>query len=139
MIKNKELMLGNWVLAGEKTRFQMQVVGIFSDVVYLDFEENKGDVFEYKQEDLFPIPLTEKLLVKNGFVLDDDTFAKEYSYRNKKGNYIHIDFLDGECIYVRASVLRKEETIESCFTKYVHQLQNILTLAGIEFEFKFKL
>lgn len=72
MVKNKELMQGNWVLAGKKTQFPMQVVGIFSDVVYLDFEGNEGDVWEEKEEDLFPISITEELLEKNGFVLDDD-------------------------------------------------------------------
>lgn len=136
MIKNKELMLGNWLLAGEKTQFPMQVVGIFSDVVYLDFEENQGDVWEEKEEDLFPIPLTEELLEKNGFVLDDNEYVKEYSYKDNRGNFIYADFLDGKCIGVKTSVLKQIEVIESFFMKYLHELQNTLTLAGIEFEFK---
>lgn len=42
MIKASELMLGNWVYDGDKTKFPMQVVGIGENYVYLDFEDNEG-------------------------------------------------------------------------------------------------
>ena len=67
MIKTKELMLGNWVLAGKNAKFPMQVVSIFENEVYLDFEGNEGDGFEEKEEDMFPMLLTGGILLKNGF------------------------------------------------------------------------
>ena len=67
MIKTKELMLGNWVLAGKNAKFPMQVVSIFENEVYLDFGGNEGDCFEEKEEDMFPMLLTGGILLKNGF------------------------------------------------------------------------
>lgn len=135
-MKIKELMLNNWVMAGAKTQFPMQVVGVFNDVVYLDFEGNEGDVWEEKENDILPIPLTEELLIKNGFVLDNGGYVNEYSHIDERGKFVHVDFLDGKCIQVRASVLRQTTLIEGYYIEYLHQLQNLLTLAGVEIQFK---
>lgn len=67
-------MLGNWVYAGDKTQFPMQVVGVFNDVAYLDFEGNESDMWEEEKEDMFPVPLTEEILLKNGFVKMSDYY-----------------------------------------------------------------
>lgn len=134
MIKNKELMLGNWVLAGEKTQFPMQVVGIFSDVVYLDFEGNEGDVWEEKEEDLFPIPLTEELLEKNGFIKG---VSSNPAYYKDKDDMIYISLMTPTSISVRISSQNGGERVSAYNKiKYLHELQNILTLAGIEIDFK---
>lgn len=135
MIKTKELMLGNWVLAGAKTQFPMYVTGIFQDVAYLDFEGNEGDVWEEKEEDMLPVPLTEEILLKNGFVLESDGYRKEYLYKDQKNNFINIEFEDGKCAYICISIKRREVTEQNCL-KYLHELQNLLTLAGVEMKFK---
>lgn len=135
-MKIKELMLNNWVLAGTKTQFPMQVIGVFKDVVYLDFEGNEGDMWEEKENDILPMPLTEELLVKNGFVLDDGGYVNEYSYKDERGSFVHVSYLDGKCIHVRASVLKQKTVIEGYHIEYLHQLQNLLTFAGIEIQFK---
>ena len=64
MIKTQELRIGNIVSVNKG--FEMTVVAIFKDTVYLDFEGNEGDVWEEKEEDIFPIPFTEELLKKIG-------------------------------------------------------------------------
>lgn len=90
MIHTNELMLGNWVeyatgLNGEKRSIPMQVTGIFSDTVYLNFEGNEGDVWEEKEENLLGIPITEELLEKCGFHykkmrgIRGTTYTNEYS------------------------------------------------------------
>lgn len=128
MIQAKELMLGNWVYAGIKTQFPMQVVGVFGDVAHLDFEGNEGDVWEEKEEDMLPIPLTEEIFNKNGFeYLTGVYYLKQCSNtefcKNDDGNfYITSNLGEYNCI---------ERPI-----KYVHQLQNILTIAGIDIDFK---
>lgn len=57
MLHTTDLMLGNWVeyatgLRNDKRSIPMQVTGIFSDTVYLNFEGNEGDVFEVEEENL---------------------------------------------------------------------------------------
>lgn len=131
MLNPKELMLGNWVYESERSQFPMQVVNIDKDMVYLDFDGNEGDVFDGRMEDICPIPLTGHFLVKNGFVR-----------RNLGGydnHFVYGYFTKNEVIEIRAlydcefSVLTFDR---ARIIKYVHQLQNILTIAGIEIEFK---
>lgn len=123
-------MLGNWVLAGTKTQFPMQVVGIFQDEVYLDFEGNEGDVWEEKEEDMFPVPLTEEILLKNGF-------TKASDYFKDSEDYVFIRFDRAIDINVRISSPDMGAGIATYNkTRYLHELQNLLTMAGIKMEFK---
>lgn len=136
MIKTKELMLGNWVLAGKNAKFPMQVVSIFENEVYLDFEGNEGDGFEEREEDMFPVPLTEEILLKNGFINMSDY------YKDKDANiFIRLGEDITTSIRVKCLDMKPNKPILSKVnafnkTKYVHELQNLLTLAGVEMEFK---
>ena len=128
MIKTKELMLGNWVLAGAKTQFPMYVTGIFDDVAYLDFEGNEGDVWEEEEEDMFPVPLTEEILLKNGFINMSDY------YKDKEGN-IFIRLGDDITTSIRVECLDREPNKPTCSkvsafnkTKYVHELSELANL-----------
>lgn len=67
MIQVQDLCIGNWVYDGERTQFPMQVVGIGTDYVYLDFEGNEGTWFEADNKDLMGIPLKGEVLKKIGF------------------------------------------------------------------------
>lgn len=131
MIKTKELMLGNWVLSGAKTQFPMYVTGIFDDVAYLDFEGNEGDIWEEKEEDMFPVPLTKEILLKNGF-----TKRKMLGYTY---HFYYEYYTDDIVIKITAlyncdfSVLMFGRAMN---VNYVHELQNLLTFAGVEMEFK---
>jgi hypothetical protein len=129
-------MLGNWVLAGKNAKFPMRVVGVFDDVAYLDFEGNESDMWEEEEEDMFPIPLTEEILLKNGFINMSDY------YKDKEGN-IFVRLGDDITTSIRVECLNRELNKPTCSkvsafnkTNYVHELQNLLTLAGVEMEFK---
>lgn len=127
-MKIKELMLNNWVLAGVTTQFPMQVIGIFNDIVYLDFEGNEGDVWEKKENDILPIPLTKELLIKNGFENINGNFFffnKDFEINIHNNNFLYFINREDHDIAIEKPI------------KYVHQLQNILTMAGIEFNFKY--
>lgn len=128
MLNPKELMLGNWVYESERSQFPMRVVNIDKDMVYLDFEGNEGDWFEGKMEDICPIPLTEGMLLKNGFIrsvyLEDRCFSFDMPTNDEFSLLKLVD--EGFFVYI----LGKLHEI-----KYVHQLQNILTITGIEIEF----
>ena len=131
MIKTKELMLGNWVLAGKNAKFPMQVVSIFENEVYLDFGGNEGDGFEEKEEDMFPMLLTGGILLKNGFTkrkILGNTY--HFCYECYTGDIVIKITALYDCDF---SVLMFDRAIN---VKYVHELQNILTLAGVEMEFK---
>lgn len=121
-------MLGNWVYESERSQFPMQVVNIDKDMVYLDFDGNEGDVFDGKDSDICPIPLTEEIFDKNGFrylcgvyYLEEDASLE---FRKEDGGYFYLSF-------DLSNYVLSDKPI-----KYVHQLQNILTIAGIEIEFK---
>jgi len=62
MIKTQELRIGNIVSVNKG--FEMTVSAIFKDTVYLDFEGNQGDVWEEKEEDIFPVILSEDYILK---------------------------------------------------------------------------
>lgn len=131
MLNPKELMLGNWVYESERSQFPMKVVNIDKDMVYLDFEGNEGDVFDCRMEDICPIPLTGVILLKNGFIKRNLHGYREhyiYTYCTELGTFDFPALFDCEfsfLIFGRAICVN-----------YVHQLQNILTIAGIEIEFK---
>jgi len=62
MIKTNELRIGNKVMIDKG--FEMEVVAIFKDIVYLNFEGNEGDYWEEKDKDIYPIDVDEKLKAK---------------------------------------------------------------------------
>lgn len=128
MINTKELMLDNWVYDGERTKFPMKVVNIDKDMVYLDFEDNEGDVFDGRMEDICPIPLTEDIFNKNSFEYLDGVY-----YLKQCSNTEFCKNDDG--YFYMTSNLGEYNCIERPI-RYVHQLQNILTIAGIDIDFK---
>lgn len=91
MIPNTHLRIGNIVQTANG--FLMRVTGIFSDVVYLDFEGNEGDVWEEKQDDLFPVEITEELLLKLGFKKRPVDFPS-YNLMGTQVNFVKGKWID---------------------------------------------
>lgn len=135
MIKTKELMLGNWVLAGKNTQFPMYVVGLFADMVYLDFEDNVGDMWEEREEDVFPMPLTEELFLRNGFIKSQKDAFDIYEIEDETV-FLFISTTHGTNKYLVSVNLEDLCIVEHKSIQYVHELQNIFTLAGLNFDFK---
>lgn len=122
-------MLGNWVYESEISKFPMKVVNIDTDMVYLDFDGNEGYVFDGRMNDICPIPLTEEILLKNGFKREESVIGVTfYMVLNEDYDCISLIFRDN---VFRMIVLDDFKEIN-----YVHQLQNILTIAGIDIDFK---
>lgn len=143
-ITTSDLRLGNWLYDSQYKGFPMQVEGIGKDWIYLNFEENEGDVFENTDKEIYPIKITDRLIkslgfkeikecvsgknVFRGYVLDilveDDGLPRLYLfYFNNKltlrisGDYSYFD---------------RPNNI-----KYVHEIQNIYyVLTGKELEIK---
>lgn len=105
MIKIKELRIGNKVSVNKG--FEMEVVSLFYDVAYLNFEGNEGDVWEEKENDLQPIPIDDKIIKKwwRNRKNKNDDLVLSVTINSKK---IHLVVEDK--YYIRCD--------------YLHQLQN---------------
>lgn len=112
----------------------MQVVGLFQslisqDTVYLDFEGNEADPWEVEVRDLLGIPVTEEILLKNGFVKDDEfegVYNYDYFYVLKEENRW---WMDTNMTKPFSSQLVLQDL-------YVHQLQEALRWAGVDLKIK---
>ena len=137
-MKIEELFIGAWVQeyspAADRLYMPMQVVGLFQslisqDTVYLDFEGNEADPWEAELKDLRGIPVTEELLLKNGFVKDDEfegVYNYDYFYVLKEENRW---WMDTNMTKPFSSQLVLQDL-------YVHQLQEALRWAGVDLKIK---
>lgn len=123
MIDVKELSIGDWVsLDGE--HFQVTNIGSSSvDTTYGGITSN---------EFIDPVPLTDGILAKNGF----HTYGESYFIPENECNaYVRIGFHKRETVIdlCRQGVFSIQI---SCKPEklYVHQLQQLLRLVGIEKE-----
>lgn len=129
MINPKELMLGNWIIYDDdETKCIMYITGFYDDVIQINFEGNDGCPIEVGCEEVFPIPLTEDIFNKNSFEYLDGVY-----YFKQCSNTEFCKNDDG--YFYMTSNLGEYNCIERPI-KYVHQLQNILTIAGIDIDFK---
>ena len=121
-----DLRIGNWVHDG--SNFPMQVVGIFEDVVYLDFEGNEGDVWECGLEGPKPFELTEEWLEKFGLIHELSRYD-DYWYL-LGSDWFGIEF-DEESNKWFCILLSGKRSIAEF--KHVHELQNLVhALTGEE-------
>ena len=72
-MKARDLMIGDWLQ--DKNGFPMYVTAVGTDYVYVDFDGNEGDVWEYQDrdfddKDIQPLRLTLAMLELNGFAAD---------------------------------------------------------------------
>ena len=130
----KELMYGDWCC--NEHGFPMQITNVGEDYAYATWEGNEGDPWEFddKEDQPQPIPLTNDILRKNDWrerplVLSLDSSVLTYYFVKDEGD-THLEF--------------KRDTLTIWFNyetgyyfdiaipvKYVHQLQQVLRLAGL--------
>lgn len=141
MIDTKELMRGNLMIIGKGTDWEQ--VCIIDEIMY-NVVSLQGREFTTYSTSLDPIPITEDLLLKNGFTkklliegnekYDDwvefekgfDKFflsIRHCSNSIERDWYVHIDN-DYRC------------GVGGMDVEYVHQLQNVCRVAGYEIELK---
>ena len=114
-MKVNELMLGDWIEDGYK---KAQVTSITCDGIV----ETTAAISNIEVVD--PIPLTEEILVKNGFDKDE------------RSKYFHLYTLDmeGHWDFDISWSSQNGFSYEDIKLTYVHQLQHLLRLCGIEKE-----
>lgn len=146
-MKPNELTIGAWVQEylpiPDKMSMPMQVVGVFNDIAYLDFEGNEGDVWEAEIENLRSIPLTEDFLKKNGFIhkciIEPDEYYPEGLYEWEKeveGCWVTLSVGSNKigCDWRLHVDNCDRDSIGHVAVQYVHQLQNFLNILNIEME-----
>lgn len=142
MINIKELSVGNWIkISGTP----VQILGIRTESQVYVLETEEADYAYAIDADIEPIEITPEILEKNGFVNDFyiDEAVADYHFVRLEGYSLHIKELqqggdDALVTYCNGSVniateLHGEINKEIHF---VHQLQNALTLCGINKEIR---
>lgn len=131
MVKINELMINDWVFAGQRTQFPMQVVGLFKNVAYLDFEGNEADMWEENEKDILPIPLTKEILLNSGFEEKKDAISEYYVSAD---GYVFIRLQKKISVYIIRSDTQERIGARNRI-KYVHELQHLLTMANVTINF----
>jgi len=120
MIKIKELRIGNKVSVNKG--FEMEVVSLFYDVAYLNFEGNEGDVWEEKESDLQPIPIDDKIIKKwwTSRKNKKDDLVLSISINNKERHLVVEDKY-----YIRCDYLHQLQNVYYCLTgKELHPVSD---------------
>lgn len=129
---SQQLMLGDWVMLNPDLKKYYpfagkpcMVIGLHDDDGAIKIEYDNGKYFwTDAEDDVISIPLTPEILEKNGFVHyeeDEESFHSE------------------DCVFIKQNLggygacLDKIRTISGIFY-YVHELQHVLKLCGIEKE-----
>lgn len=126
MIKAEDLMIGDWVHSKDYNE-NLQVLEIDCDYITL------GEGYLHGYKDIEPIPITPKILEKNGFypIYKDEKSAykwKEYDDDSDDTQAIVIDFERKRLSEVWNDRTRKSYKGEIV---YVHELQHIIKVCGI--------
>ena len=133
----KELMYDDWCSNGHG--YPMQITCVGDDYAYATWEGNEGDPWEFDDKDDQPcaIEITEELLKANGwrepsFMRSEwDSIVWKYYFVKNEGN-THLEYKSGTLTiwfnYTKNSG-EYSDILVPC--KYVHQLQQVLRLAGM--------
>lgn len=130
-MKQAEVMIGDWVIPcifGADSK-PSKIVGIqynsYRGKDYVDWVD--CEVWdELGMDDIKPIPLTQEILEKNGFV----KLGKQYDIWCMRDFNFSLKLLDGVFGYYEQG----QPYTPTFKTKYVHELQHALHLWGIEKE-----
>lgn len=132
-MKCNELMVGDWV--ADKYGYQLQ--SVFVGNGYVSFEDDEGNLCQIddNHNEPQPIEITPELLQDNGWEVKGNTYTsngKTYLMETIVGNN-RLDWKFGALTiwldYKNDNSVTYADIIFPC--KYVHQLQQILRLAGM--------
>lgn len=121
----------------------MRVVSLRGGYVFGAVDGYVGAIGEIYQR-CQPIPITEELLLKNGFTYREDRFCGRdlHIYTKKVYGQFMIECTegfsgDGQYLSNVYELERREERAHTLGNvKYLHQLQNLCNIAGVEMEWK---
>lgn len=122
-MKASDLMIGDWVLFNEKPA---QIVGIRNDMDGAYARTTAKDVW-YPVETFEPIPLTEDILIKNGYKRDKHQCYYPI-FNNPEGDFMTVYFVlrsgDGQWFMGVDTGAYESPCFAHC--DYVHKFQHLL-------------
>ena len=130
-------MVGDWCC--DQHGFPMRVTNVGDDYAYATFEGNEGDPWEFDDKNDQPcaIEITRELLKANGWREPSfmgsawDSLIWEYYFVKNEGN-THLEFkCDTLQIWFNYNKNSDGDSDVLMPCKYVHQLQQVLRLAGL--------
>src|SRR5690349_2121067 len=124
MINEEEIMIGNYLLLRNKI---VEVDGIseYYGINFSFFEGGYGDagsIYKEDNEDFKPIPLTENILIRCGFVESTNDPDNKWLRYNLEGHNISIES-DESCGFNVAYLQLGRKSIE---VTELHSLQNLI-------------
>ena len=137
-MKCNELQVWDWIT--DNDGFQWQIICVGDDYAYATFEGNEGGPWEFddKDDQPQPISLTKDILRKNGWKMKSymlppyDSFIRTY-YFTKDEVDTHLE-LKGNTLTIWFNYEKGNDGVYSDIVipvNYVHQLQQVLRLAGM--------
>ena len=139
-MKTNELMIGNWVIAPDEYTKELKETRVAQTGKTLVLDKHNE---YYRIETIVPIPITEDFLKKNGFahkcLIEPDEYYTEGLYEWEKEvqcNCVILKTLSNKvdcdwCVHIDNC---DRDSICNIDIQYVHQLQNVLNILGIEME-----
>lgn len=154
-MRPEELMIGDFVkfTDNDGSVYACKVAGIYSrNELFLTGDEGlELDLFDDYLKGVEPLEITEKFLLKNGFAKGKDVSGIHdvYVHRSDKDefgmsqNIVRVNLLEELGVLVRAERTCKDPKIGMHVmsahrpnSSFVHQLQQVCRLCGIEIEWK---
>ena len=132
-IKCRDLMVGDWIT--DNHGFRLQIICVGDDYAYATFEDNECDPWEFDDKDDQPcaIEITEDIMRKNNWEVQGYTLLPNEHYYVKDEGRNHLQWRDGTLsiwlAYGEAIDIVFSDVTAPC--KYVHQLQQVLRIAGM--------
>ena len=135
-MKCRELQIGDWI--ANNHGFKWQIICVGDDYAYATFEGNEADPWEFDDKDdkSEPIEITDDIMRKNNWEECDYSLPynlHEYYYvKDESGNHL---IWNSEVLSIWFDWEKDKE--EGAYAnivipiKYVHQLQQVLRLAGL--------
>lgn len=129
----KDLMICDYVKHNGTTKI-IDAVYLYSVSVHDSSEEwSISEAKTYPVDDIEPIPLTEDILVKNGFSYTANVIGRHnckcYELEQKGVYHMTISIYKNE---ITCELDKVDAMYMNVVTNFVHQLQHLLRLCGIE-------
>lgn len=132
-IRCRDLMYGDWCC--DKHGFPMQITNVGEDYAYATFEGNEADPWEFddKDDQPQPIEITEDILKQNKWDVQGYTLSPSEHYYVKDEDGNHLLWGNGT-LSILIDYKKDDDRMFADIVipvKYVHQLQQVLRLAGL--------
>ena len=123
-------MVGDWCC--DQHGFPMRITNVGDDYAYATFEGNEGDPWEFddKDDQPQPIEITNTLLRNNGWKeIGYRDHGYSFSFFSISGEGYNLEWQTESLSIIRSNGGDYPDKLDS--VKYVHQLQQVLRIAGM--------